>query len=149
MLSVKVYNPHDSLSTFTYMGTDFSIEPNMVTEITSPTKSPVPPPPGVIEVPPHLAKQGVTPGVLAAHAISTVGKWGVVQLSGNDGKDKVLIEAAEQVYVKAMREWCEDKVVAYETKMEPRRKAGLRDSDPHPDVVKARRWLEKRNLVKK
>jgi hypothetical protein len=133
MPDVLVYNPHDSMSKFTYRGTDFAIEPNKVTKLT---------------VPAHLKKEGVTAETLAGHAVATVGMWGVCILSGDAKADAPRKQRAEQTYLRAMRGWCEDKLLAYEEEMTPRRKAGLRDLEPSKDVSLARRWLEKRGFVK-
>ena len=134
MPDALLYNPHDGLSKFTYMGTGFEIPPNKVT---------------VIVVPPHLADQGVTSQTIAGHAVASVGKWGVTIMSGDEKADEPRKKQAERTYSLAMRSWCEEQVLAYEEEMEPRRKAGLRDTDSSPDVSQARHWLEKRGFIKR
>ena len=81
MPDVKLYNPHDGLSKFTYMGEDFALPPNKDT---------------AIEVPEHMAKQGITSKILADHAVASVGVWGVVILTGDSSKDEsIRLEAGD------------------------------------------------------
>ena len=133
MPDALLYNPHDGLSKFTYRGTEFEIEPNKVTKVV---------------VPEHLLAEKVTPQVIAGHAVATVGKWGVCIVSGDAKKDEPRKEEAEQTYAKAMREWAEEVLLAYEEDQAPRRTAGLQDTEPSAEVAQAKRWLTKRGFLK-
>ena len=131
MSEVRVYNPHDGLSTVTYQGTDFRVEPNTVT---------------VVEVPEHL--KGTSARTIAEHMVKVAGMWGLCILSGDPALDAAAKKLAEKRYSDSMRKWSEEQVMAYEADMKPRREAGLRDLDPSEDVSKAKRWLEKRGFIK-
>ncbi len=80
MPDVKLYNPHDGLSKCTYMGEDFALPPNKDT---------------AIEVPEHMAKQGITSKILADHAVASVGVWGVV--AEEVGVESFEVDAAVRV----------------------------------------------------
>lgn len=128
-MSVYLYLPDDEDdNTPQYGGVPYTLKANSATQVPS------------VEV--------------AAHIVSTHGKWGVCIVGGpvTNGKasrpeDQSAVDAAEKRYEASTREWAEGLLLDYWKRNESYRQAGLKSPDYSDDESKAFEWLRKRSLV--
>lgn len=110
-----VFNPDDEQDSFLYGAVEYNLKPG-VTKVLS--------------------------AIIAKHAESVLGIWGVRALTGDLKEDKGIQAEAVAYYKKATRVWAEEVVTDFVAATKSRREAGLKVEDT-PAVLKAKAWLQK------